>query len=105
MSFLLYALTVWSITRLLIVDEVPPIGPLRSRIVPKLPTRLAYLVSCPWCLSVYVGTAVWAALDYGADWSMPAPVLWIAAARVVTGIADTVEATLDHVRSVNDEGV
>ncbi len=53
------ALAVYRLTRLVVDDEVT--RPLRDLAGDDLTRPLAYLVSCPWCVSPYVGAA-WAAL-------------------------------------------
>lgn len=45
---------------------------------------VAYLLSCPWCMSVWVGAAVTAATDLVTD--VPLPVLTALAASMVTGV-------------------
>lgn len=58
------ALAVHRLTRLVAVDEVT--APLRASVSGRNPEgRLAYLLSCPWCVSVYVA-AGWAALTVAA---------------------------------------
>jgi hypothetical protein len=53
-------LAVYRLTRLLVEDEVT--RPARERITEAAPEgRLAYFVTCPWCVSMWVGAA-WAAL-------------------------------------------
>lgn len=55
------ALAVHRLTRLAVEDEVT--RPARERIQEAAPEgRLAYFVTCPWCVSVWVGAA-WAALS------------------------------------------
>jgi len=53
------ALAVYRVTRLLVEDEV--LRPVRERIAPDEESRLAYFVTCPWCVSVWAGAA-WAGL-------------------------------------------
>jgi Protein of unknown function (DUF1360) len=54
------ALAVYRATRLLVEDEVA--APLRDRVEQANPQgRAAYLVRCPWCVSIHVGIA-WAGL-------------------------------------------
>lgn len=58
------ALAVHRLTRLVTEDEVT--APLRDRITNAAPEgRLAYLVSCPWCVSIYAA-AGWAAATVAA---------------------------------------
>jgi hypothetical protein len=57
------ALAVYRGTRLLVDDEVT--RPLRERLAPDDDSRLAYFLTCPWCVSVWVGAA-WAGLSVAA---------------------------------------
>lgn len=58
------ALAVHRLTRLATADEVT--APLRERVTDAAPEgRLAYLATCPWCVSVYAA-AGWAVLTAAA---------------------------------------
>jgi len=58
------ALAVHRLTRLAVEDEIT--RPLRERITDAAPDgRLAYLVTCPWCVSMWIG-AGWAVLTAAA---------------------------------------
>lgn len=58
------ALAVHRLTRLATEDEITE--PVRQRITTAAPEgRLAYLVTCPWCVSMWAG-AGWAALTVAA---------------------------------------
>jgi hypothetical protein len=58
------ALAVHRLTRLVVDDEVT--APLRKRLTEAAPEgHLAYLLSCPWCVSIWLG-AGWAALAVAA---------------------------------------
>jgi hypothetical protein len=99
---LLYTLTVHRTSRLLVTDSLPIIARPRDTIqhyfgaydgygnlyagrqLGVVGWSIAYLLGCPWCMSVWVGTA----LIFGplGDVSIPLPWLWIAAASTVTGV-------------------
>lgn len=107
---LLIVVTVYRATRFLVADEFPLVRWPRDRIGrfldptaaevaanPKthphwgaLGRGLAYLVTCPWCMSAWVGALiVWAATVYA---SVPMPVLVWAAGSAVTGLVASAEA-------------
>ena len=70
----LYALAVYRLTRLVVADELTA-GP-RERILTRVQDRplLAYLVTCPWCISIWLALA-WVLLA-----SLLPPVAWYAGA-------------------------
>lgn len=98
---LLYVLTVHRVSRLLTVDKLPIIAVPRDRVCDyfgiydpegKLVAgrqlgvvgwSVAYLLTCPWCMSVWVGTGL--VFWLGAFVSTPLPWLWVAAGSTVTG--------------------
>jgi uncharacterized protein DUF1360 len=110
----LIILTVHRVTRLVVEDTFPPIGVPRERLLnwlapdhefahryalsynrdPRphlgaLGRSLRYLLSCPWCMSVWVGAGIiYAVTRYT---SVPLPVLVWAAASSVTGLLATYE--------------
>lgn len=53
-------LAVYRLTRLAIVDTLPPVRAARERILQRLPVTSwqAELLTCPWCLSVWIGAGV-----------------------------------------------
>lgn len=51
LALLVAALAVYRLTRLVVADELT--APLRDRVVGR-GGRLAYLVTCPWCISVWI---------------------------------------------------
>jgi uncharacterized protein DUF1360 len=95
-------------TRLLVADKLPLIAVPRQWLITKLDPRdektgkrtepaplgafgraLAYLVTCEWCTSAYVGAAiVWATIHWI---DVPAPYLVWAAASSVTGLLAAAE--------------
>lgn len=81
------ALAVYRVTRLVVEDTIA--DPIRNRIVEAAPEgRLAYLVTCPWCVSVWVA-AGWAGLAVAAP-AVAAPVgaalAWSAAAGLLSSL-------------------
>lgn len=95
-QFFLFVVATWSITRLIVLDAFPPVAAARKWIVGWAPASVGYLVVCGWCMSFWVAIGVWAGLETIADWSMPAPVLWIFSARVLAGMLDQAEAMSDR---------
>lgn len=102
----------WRLTRLLIVDEFPPVRAVREwfirtfavvdadggmvggRHLGGIGHAVAYVWTCQWCMSVYVGLGVWAA----ADWrlSVPYPWLILAAGSAVSGVMSWIESEHDQ---------
>lgn len=69
-----YALAVHRLTRLVVADELT--AGLRERILLRVQGRpmLAYLVTCPWCISIWIAAA-WVLLA-----TLVPPVAWFAGA-------------------------
>lgn len=72
------ALAAYRLTRLVTVDELPPVRAVREKIIERSERKnghLAYLVTCPYCSGVWVGLGVtavrriarrqWGAVGYG----------------------------------------
>lgn len=118
---LLLVLATYRVTRLIIEDSFPPIAVPRDHLInwwapdeewilakdrhgaykhPKanphwgaLGRSLRYLFTCPWCMSVWVGTAI----VWGTDvWfaHVPLPVFVVAAASGLTGLMSALEEKL-----------
>lgn len=101
-QFFLYSLAVWSITRLIAADAFPPMRRARGFVIDRTLADgelagFGYLITCFWCLSVYVAMGVWLGMEAVTDWSFPAPFLWIMAARPVTGMLNSIEDLVDAV--------
>src|SRR5262245_7208170 len=108
LTYMLIILVTYRITRLIIEDRVPPLGPLRDKIMlwwdptgdPRaqegmvahwgyLGKSLRYLFGCPWCMSVWVGAGV--VYVFTLYVSVPLPyAAWIVAAAGA-GLAATLE--------------
>ena len=102
----------WRVSRLLVKDEFPPVLALRIWIFKTFATvnddrqvvggkrwgilgySIAYIFTCMWCMSFWVGLALWGL----ADWrlSVPYPWLIIAAGSGLSGIMALVESNLDR---------
>lgn len=103
---------VWRVTRLLIVDEWPPVRVVREWVIRTfgvvdsegnlvggrrlggLGYAVAYIWTCPWCMSPYVGGLIW----WAADWrlSVPYPWLILAAGSGLSGVMSWVESEHDQ---------
>jgi len=109
---LLTMLAVHRVTRLVVADEFPPVRAPREAIqdwfgeydsrgnlvggrrLGGFGRSVAYLVTCPWCMSVWVGGGIVWAVDH---WhGLPVPFLVWAAASSFTGWAAAVEAAADQ---------
>lgn len=106
--YLLLALATHRATRLLVEDELPLVKVPRDKVTDyfgqydqagrlvagrrlgRLGWSIAYLVGCPWCMSVWVATGLVFAV--GAVTSVPLPWLAIAVASSVTGWAAQAES-------------
>lgn len=108
-------IAIWRVTRLLVKDEFPPTLAIRVWAIyyfgvvtgrdeehlsvtggkrwGKLGHAIAYIFTCPWCMSFYVGLIVWGL----ADWrlSVPYPWLIIAAGSGFSGVMSQVESRLE----------
>lgn len=88
----LLTLAAYRLTRLLVVDEFPPVKALRDRITDRHEDdALGYLVNCPFCVSVYASGIVvgvtWLVLELVEGPGLSLPVLtWVAVAGAVAMI-------------------
>lgn len=99
---------IWRLTRLLVLDTWPPARATRDWFVQTFGTvdaagnltggrrlgglghAIAYIWTCPWCMSPYVGGLVW----WAADWrlSVPYPWLILAAGSGLSGVMSWIES-------------
>lgn len=103
----LLTLATHRITRLLVADELPLVKAPRDAIADhfgiyqggqlvdgarwgRLGWSIAYLVGCPWCMSIWVAMAL--VFGTGSVMSVPLPWLIIAAASSITGWVASAEA-------------
>ena len=79
------ALATYRITKLVLEDEIfaEPRNALLKRFNPQ-ETKIGYLLTCPWCVSVWAGVAVAAGLKYAPK--ATEPVAQGLAASAVTGL-------------------
>lgn len=112
MLTLLLILTTWRATRLLVRDEFPPTRTLREWMIRTFATvdehgslhpgprwgapghTLAYLFTCTWCMSIWVGAGVVALADW--QGSVPYPWLVVAASSAVSGLLNMVDMEHDQ---------
>lgn len=83
LGFVSDALAVYRLTKLVLDDEI--LADVRDRITERFPpesTKTGYLLTCPWCVSIYLGGAVVAA-------RLALPVQWDAASRALAFSAFT----------------
>lgn len=82
MDELLDALATYRLTKLVIEDKI--LEPIRDRLFDRYPpsTQIGYLLTCPWCVSMWAGIAVVASRRVS-------PRLWPAAARALAFSAVT----------------
>lgn len=82
------ALAVYRLTRLVVEDEVT--RPVREAVVLNSPeSRLAYLIGCPWCVSMWAAAA-WAGLTLAAP-AVAAPAGAVLAWSAVSGLLSSLE--------------
>lgn len=90
--WIVYALAVARVTGLITLDEItrPTRDALLRRLNPNRPShqQVAYLIGCPWCMSIWVAAAIipaaWAAGDHPA---LAIPALALAASQVTGATA------------------
>lgn len=93
---------IWRATRLLVVDDFPPIRAVRDWFIRTFATvdgdgnmvggrhlggighAIAYVWTCPWCMSIYVGVGICALADWRLD--VPYPWLIVAAGSGLSGV-------------------
>jgi len=109
---ILLVLAIWRTTRLLVVDEFPPVRAVREwfittfgeiskageitggRRLGGIGHAIAYVWDCPWCMSVYVGAGLVAAADWRLD--VPFPWLIVAAGSLAAGLGATLEQAAEQ---------
>lgn len=111
-TLLLVVVATWRITRLLVRDEFPPVRAVRDWVTTTFadvtpsgeltPSKqwgvlghtVAYLWTCTWCMSVWVGAGVVFTLGH---WlSVPLPWLVVAAASAGAGLLNMVDVEHDQ---------
>jgi hypothetical protein len=111
---ILVIVTVHRLTRLAVADEIPLVKVPRDTVVNWLDPidgrrghwgglgrSIAYLLGCPWCMSVWVGgVVVWLTV-----WLHGLPVPWLvwAAASSVTGWAASAESEHEQRWKLNEQ--
>jgi len=90
---LLVWLTIYRATRLITDDDFPASIAVRGRVTDRWGENSwqNYLVTCPWCLSIWLGAVVVVAADFMLDDGLAAPALVWASASAVTGYLSVLE--------------
>lgn len=93
LTLILAALVTARLTRLVTSDYIT--DPVRKGIVRRLPegSRLAYLIMCPWCSSIYVAAPVAASWWAWGDTRLWAACAALPASSYVAGLLATHEGT------------
>lgn len=112
MITLLLVIGIWRLTRLLVVDEFPPVKALRGWFIYTFAAvdaggqvvrgrqwggfglAVAYVWTCSWCMSIWAGAGLVALA--GVWVSVPVPWLVVAAGSCVSGVMGWVEAEHDQ---------
>lgn len=99
---ILLALATHFLTYIITDSSFPPIERVRDAIIENHPDApIAYLVTCPWCVSVYTAAAVVGAADLF-SLSLPAPVAWWFACAILGGwfgmLRDWVDLSVSRTR-------
>jgi hypothetical protein len=94
LPIVLALLAIWRLARLLIVDEIT--RPLREAVIARGGDKLAYLVTCPWCISVWVGWPLLLGPIYFPDNRVLLLVNAALAGSLAAGLGQTVEDRLDR---------
>lgn len=83
---ILVCLATYRITRLIVRDLFPPVEKFREWVIRKFGAShwLSYLVTCYWCVSMYVGIVIVALTWWFYD--LPYPLLVWPVASAVTGL-------------------
>lgn len=108
-------LATWRTTRLLVKDEFPPTARIRAKFIDTfgllslrtgeliggkrwgaLGFTVAYIWSCMWCMSFWVGLALWGVADGLLGLHVPWPWLLIAAGSGASGLIGSIEARIDQ---------
>lgn len=117
----LMVLGIARLTRLLVKDAFPPVRLVRDwidahwwdhdieagRARPKTVKRrrwfwrwvghsIAYVWTCDWCMSVWVGFGAWAVADWGTTISVPYPWLIVAAGSLLAGWLGNLQSEHDQ---------
>jgi hypothetical protein len=90
---ILICIAVYRLTHFITKDAFPPIAAFREYVGLRFgeDSSWAYLVECPWCVSIYVGAAVVVGTSM-AFASVPLPVLVWLTSSAVTGLIATYES-------------
>lgn len=92
LDVLLVALSAYRLTRLVTADKITE--PIRAWVEARGP-RIGYLVTCDWCLSVWVAPVPAAAVVFWPDSNWVLVGLTALSASALTGLLSIIESRLD----------
>jgi hypothetical protein len=117
MTYLLWfgmVVAIWRITRLLVKEDFPPVERVRDWFIETFGRRnssgdlaagkrwgivgysIAYVWTCMWCMSVWVGIGAWAVASLWLGLYVPYPALLIAAGSGLAGIIGALDERIDQ---------
>lgn len=83
----LAVLAVYRLTLLVVADEIT--RPPRDWLIERVPDRVGVLLSCPWCMSVWISVPVaWVAYEHGGSGWFLVPALALSASAVAGFLAE-----------------
>jgi hypothetical protein len=88
LEFVVLALACYRLTRLVLEDEI--VAPLRERIwrrySPTSGNNIGYLITCPWCTSIWVGSLLVVMYKIA-----PEPAFYVSCAFALSAIAGLID--------------
>lgn len=105
---ILLCLAVYRLSRLIAIDEFPPMMLFRARVAERWGDKSwqAYLSECPWCVSMWIGAPI--VLVTALLSSLPVPPLVWFVASAVTGLVHNLDALVtaseDAAKKFSSEG-
>jgi hypothetical protein len=118
MTYLLWfgmVVAIWRITRLLVKEDFPPVAGIRDWFINTFGIRsamtgelasgrrwgvvgfsIAYIWTCMWCMSVWVGIGVWAVASFWLGLHVSYPALLIAVGSGLAGIIGALDERIDQ---------
>lgn len=91
----LFCLAVHRVTRFVTKDSFPPVARVRAWIERRgdYASWQAYLVTCPWCVSIYVSTGMVLSSIWFVDASF---ILWPILLLTASGVTGIIEEIMSH---------
>lgn len=117
MTYLLWfgmVVAIWRVTRLLVKEDFPPVVKIRDWSIDTFGRRnadnelvggkrwgivgysIAYVWTCMWCMSVWVGIGMWAVVSFWLGLHVSYPFLLVAAGSGLAGIIGSLDERIDQ---------